>query len=228
MRSRQLNADGQRLAEAMRIAMRTVHSAIEDIKNDTLCGSFRWTSTWNASLIAISAIEKLLEEHPKIEPQMLNFEPGTCVGSLHRGEVDLVLMNEGVDIEGISSTLVFKQDHSVFCSPDHAFASRKNLTLEDLAEEKFAAPIQNENGFFSDGWPQDRPRKVTMQFTQMESGYQACLAGYLLAVLPNNAARGLVPIVKLATQRKIYAIHRETLSKGPAEHMVRLLKNNLL
>lgn len=225
-RSLKLNSDGQKLVVAIRIAMRTINNAIDEIKNESLSGPFRWTSTWSASLFAISAIEDLVKIYPEIEPQMQSFVPALIIASLQRGELDLGLMHEPVNIEGLTCTLVHEQKYSVFCSPDHELAQKENLKLSDLCESNFVVPIRNNLGFYSDGWPQYLPRKVTMQFTQMESGYQACLAGHALAVLPNTAAKGLVALVPIDTKRNIYAIHRKTLTQRAPEHIVQFLKSN--
>ena len=222
-RSIKLNSDGQHLVEAVRIAMRTIHSAVEALIDESLRGDFRWTSTWNASGRALDATAALIDTHPQISPLMLPFAPLDYVGQLHRGELDFALVNTPVNIEGIASTLIAEEGHSVFCSPNHILATAQNLSLSDLGTYAFGAPLADENGFFADGWPAEYNRRVTMQFTQMESGYQACLAGHVLAVLPNNAAEGLIALTEMDSRRQIYGIHRKTILPGPSELLVELL-----
>lgn len=222
-RSIKLNSDGQHLVEAVRIAMRTVHAAVEAIIDENLRGPFRWTSTWNASGRALAATSKLIAIHPQVSSQMFAFIAANYVAQLHRGELDFALVNTPVNVKGITSTLIAEEGHSVFCSPDHPLAKAEKLSLSDFGDYAFAAPVVDERGLFDDGWPLSAPRNVTMQFMQMESGYQACLAGYVLAVLPNNAAKGLIALAPIGSRRKIYGVHRETIIPGPSELLVELL-----
>lgn len=216
-RSLQLNDDGRALAAAVRTAMRTVHSALVELADETFHGPFRWASMWSMTRVVVDVLAKVVEEHPWLVPTMLPINPDDVVSPLLRGEVDLIVVTHRVDVEGVTATLLGHLSHSVFCGPQHPLAAQGSASWEELADHAFATSLADSNGVFHDGWPAERPRRVVFQFAQMEAGYQACHAGHVLAVLPDNVAAGLVRLQPIDTSPAVFALHRQTIVPGPAE-----------
>lgn len=216
-RSLQLNDDGRALAAAVRTAMRTVHSALVDLSDETFRGPLRWASMWSMTRLVVDVLADLVNEHPRVLPQMFPIKPGDVVSPLLRGELDLVVVTQRVEADGVTTTKLGHLPHSVFCGPDHALAAGGSASWEVLAEHPFAAPLPDAMGVFHDGWPQDVARNITFQFAQMEAGYQACYAGHVLAVLPDNVATGLVRLHEIDVAPAVFALHRETITPGPVE-----------
>jgi DNA-binding transcriptional LysR family regulator len=216
-RSITLNEDGRRLAIAVRMAMRTVHTALEELAEERFQGLFRWTSTWSMSSIIVDVLADVLVEHPRLMPQMHPIGVDDTVARLLRGELDLAVTMQPVDITDLVSVRLGTIPHSVYCGPTHALFGKENVPWSDFTEHRFAAPVATASGTFDDGWPKDQPRNVAMQFAQMEVGYQACQSGRLLAVLPDNVARGLWPLKAIDSAPSAYAVHRRSETPGPAE-----------
>lgn len=217
-RSLQLNDDGRALAAAVRTAMRTVHSALVDLSDETFRGPLRWASMWSMTRHVVDVLAEVVEEHPRLLPQMFPIRPDDVVAPLLKGELDLIVVTSRVEAEGVTTTRLGHLPHSVFCGPTHVLADREGrATWKELAAHPFATPLPDASGVFHDGWPQDRERRITFQFAQMEAGYQACHAGHVLAVLPDNVATGLVRLHEIDIAPAVFALHRETIVPGPPE-----------
>ena len=216
-RSLQLNDDGRALAAAVRTAMRTVHSALVDLSDETFRGPLRWASMWSMTRLVVDVLAEVVAEHPRLLPQMYPIRPADVVSPLLRGELDLVVVTSRVEADGITTTKLGHLAHSVFCGPNHPLAAKGSATFEELAKYPFATPLPDAAGVFHDGWPEDRERNITFQFAQMEAGYQACHAGHVLAVLPDNVAMNLVRLREIDTAPSVFALHRETIVPGPPE-----------
>ena len=219
-RNIRLNDDGERLVQAVRLAMRTVHDALEELRGEAYRGTFRWTATWSLSRLVVDVLQQMAQDHPQWVPQMFPINADDCVGQLQRGELDLVVLTGRVDVPGLALSELGVLPHSVFCGPSHTLAGADEVGWKEMAEHPFAAPIADAKGTFGDGWPAQKPRRVTMQFAQMEVGYQACLAGHVLAVLPDHVAAGLHKLRSIRNAPMAYAVHRATITAGPPEEVV--------
>lgn len=219
-RSLVLNDDGQRMLTAVRTAMRTIHDALEALAGEQFRGPFRWASAWSMSRLVVDVLAELVREHPHLQPQMLPVDFDSCAARLLRGELDLVVLTQHVDLPGLTSVELGELPHGVFCGPRHPLWGRAEVEWEELGEHAFAAPIATSWGTFEDGWPQHHPRHVSLQFAQMEVGYAACMAGHVLAVLPENVAEGLHRLRPVEAVPTAYAVHRETIAPGLAEEVV--------
>ncbi len=216
-RTMQLNEDGRRLSIAIRMAMRTVHTALEELAEERFLGLFRWTSTWSMSRIAVDVLVDIVADHPRLLPQMHPMGVDDSVARLQRGELDLAILMHRVEIIDLVSVRLGTLPHGVYCGSTHPLFGQSDVTWGEMAKHRFAAPVATSAGTFEDGWPADRDRQVVMQFAQMEAGYQACQSGYLLAVLPDNVAEGLWRLKNIESAPSAYVVHRRSETPGPAE-----------
>lgn len=226
-RSLELNDDGLVLAAAVRVAMRTIHDALSELDDATYRGHFKWASIWSMSGLVLDVLAEAIQDHPRLIPIMLPIHPDDVVSPLLRGELDLIVTTQRVEVEGVKATRLGQLTHSIYCGPNHVLATKNTVSWDDLTKHAFAAPIANIHGVFEDGWPPEKQRKVVFQFSQMESGYQACLAGHVLAVLPDKVALGLVKLKAVEASPSVYALHRTTLSPGVVENITEKLASLL-
>ncbi len=229
-RTMKLNENGQRLLGAVRESMRRVDDAMEANRTGELTGVLRWTSNWSLSGLVLSGLKNLVTQHPKVLPRMLPLEEG-FPQALLRGDLDIAIITGTVNLNGINATEIGPVPHSVYCGKGHPLYKKKDVKLDDVAGQAFAAPVQTLQGMYEDGWPSAAPRKVEMEFSQMSVGFRACRDHGLLAVLPDDVGRdekGLKRLVGLDASPTAYALHRTSIrDDGPVELFVKELQRAL-
>ena len=223
-RSIVLNEKGHRLLAAVRESMRRVDDVIDANNQETFSGAVRWTCNWSLTGMVLDTLRQMVTEHPALLPKMVTLEPNDLAHQLLRGELDVAVINNLVDIEGLTSTKLGEVPHAVFCGREHPLYGRKQTTLEQLAEHAFAAPTATPNGVYEDGWPNHITRHVVMEFSQMSVGFRACRDHALLAVLPDDVAEdedGLWRLMPIQGTQTAYALHRQALhDDGPVQLLV--------
>jgi DNA-binding transcriptional LysR family regulator len=134
-----LNAHAPTILGAVRTAEADLR-AIAGLEAGTLrVGAFlsAWTSFVPAAIAEFSAA------HPNIQVDVAQHEPTGSLPRLVAGELDLavVWLHEGEELDPRLRRITLTDDHYRVVLPErHRLARRKEIRLEQLAEERFAAP----------------------------------------------------------------------------------------
>jgi DNA-binding transcriptional LysR family regulator len=223
-----LNDDGAVFLEAVRSAMRNVHNAVEHVQEKGPGGVFSWAAPWFISEPIIHSLSRLIEEYPRIIPRMVGLDDGDVIERLKRGQLDFVVTTQEIVSNGIQTVELAQISQAVYCSLSHPLAKEPcgEVAWSTLADYPFAAP-EPISGVIPDGWPQSRKRRIAMYFSRMESGYQACKAGHLIAVLPENVGEGLFKLRSLENPRSIFALFRESSTVSTSFLLTQMLTKHL-
>jgi DNA-binding transcriptional LysR family regulator len=101
------------------------------------------------------ALARFVAAHPGVDVHVEQVEPEEALPRLRAGDLDVVvtwtfyhatLPPEGVDEAGIERRLLAHDRFRLALPADHRLARRRRLTLDDLADEAFTAPVEAPGG----------------------------------------------------------------------------------
>ena len=193
-RSLELNADGQRFLGQVRDGMRRIHEGLMQLQVGELAGHLRVSS---AGLLTrtcvVPAMQALKNQHPALHPELHVIAQPEIASALLQGKIDLAFLSTPINHEHLEIVLLGHASNGIYCGRDHdlaqhASAASAPLSLEDLDEYEFLAPVPDADGNTYEGWPLERPRAVALRLNSMKLGAEVCAEGRYLAVLPDVVA----------------------------------------
>lgn len=191
-RSLLLTAKGRQFLDALRTVMRQLDDAVEDLDQREPRGPLRIASVTAVLVDLVAPAARALgQRFPDLQPQLLT-KTDSIVPRLLAGEIDVAFVHHGVTLPGIHCERLALLPRSVYCSTEHPLARLRTVTPELLAAHPFVTATADPLGQTLDGWPEAWPRQVALQTDQLTIGYEMCLSGTMLAVLPDllSARRG--------------------------------------
>jgi DNA-binding transcriptional LysR family regulator len=185
-----LNAAGKKLLVAVRASMTLVDEALLSLGPGQFVGPVHVSVPGAfAPIFVLPAAAKLAEQYPDLVVVVTSHPPAELRSLLLRGELDLALIDGGVEIADLEVERLVPIEHAVYCGETHPLRHRAPAS-DELAEHRFVAPLPDEQGVTPDGWPAHLSRAVALRASQMQVGIDACRSGDYLAVLPTLVARG--------------------------------------
>ncbi|MEZ4235363.1 MAG: LysR family transcriptional regulator [Myxococcota bacterium] len=224
-RGLQLNAAGARLLGAVRIAMRVVHDAVQDVE----AGLQLDVTVASAGVFTVTGLCPMLEQltgsHPNVRPRVRTSPLIDPAGDLLQGHVDLVFTSSALFRDGLTTVPLCKVTTGVYCAAGHPLFGRTDVDRDEIGRHPFVAPPSDAQGVPIDGWPGEWRRKVAVEVDRQAIGIDIALGGSLLAVLPDLMVRSHPQLWRLPldvpSTTAVFAIHRETVSApGPVEAAV--------
>ena len=208
----QLNGVGREFLTTVRSSMRQVHGALARVGAPGTGVEVRVAGSGLATIAcAVPMLMNMRERLPKAVAQIHIVEPADVASGLLRGDIDLAVLSQAVTDDELVCVRLGHATNGLYCGPNHPLAGSRYVDLHELQDEEFIAPLPNELGATSEGWPPELPRRVVLRAQQMHVGAEACRAGRLLAVLPDHVGR-LHGLTRLPTQSlsviPIFAVHR--------------------
>lgn len=191
-RSLLLTAKGRQFLNALRTVMRQLDDAVEDLDQREPRGPLRIASVTAVLVDLVAPAARALgQRFPDLQPQLLT-KTDSIVPRLLAGELDVAFVHHGITLPGIHCERLALLPRSVYCSTEHPLARLWTVTPELLAAHPFVTATADPHGQTPDGWPAAWPRLVALQTDQLTIGYEMCLSGTMLAVLPDllSARRG--------------------------------------
>ena len=212
-----LDDKGERFLESLRQAMRLVHEAMLDVRQEGLIGRLHIISAGVVTTAhLVPALAELQRDHPKLMAQ-IESETKDVTQRLLSGRTDLFLSSAAFSHPRLEIELLGTVHSSVYCGTEHPLCGRDPIELDDLASYPFVAPPPDERGTPQDGWPVHLPRMIGMLVDRMRIGCAVCAHAHLLAVLPDPIAmeygQGAVhrlPI-DIIPPAQVYAVRRRPL-----------------
>lgn len=184
-RSLLLTPKGRQFLGALRTVMRQLDDAVEDLGQREPHGLLRIASVTAVLVDVVApAVRWLGQRHPGLQPQLLT-KTDSVVPRLLAGEIDVAFVHHGITLPGIHCERLALLSRSVYCSKEHPLAALRAVDPGLLAAHPFVTATSDSLGHTPDGWPEAWPRQVALQTDQMTIGYEMCLTGTMLAVLPD-------------------------------------------
>ena len=214
----QLNAAGESLLARVRDAMRLAHHGVLEACDETLVGPLRVFSGGLITPLHVEpALERMRKDYPELTAYLRSVLRDGIIEDLLRGRIDVAFQSEPVAHPRITTTYLGEAGNGVYCGPGHPLHRKRRVTIEQILEHAFAAPVPDADGSTSDGWPARLQRRVGLYADHMAVGIRACQRGRLLSVLPDaiGAEHGLrrLPMEDLPNA-PMYVMHRPFLAEG--------------
>jgi DNA-binding transcriptional LysR family regulator len=164
-----LTRDGRVLLRGLRDAMRILDEAVEAIQREKPSGPAIISATSElATPFAIPALHRLLAAAPDLVPQLRIDAASEQPALLERGAIDVALCCESFPGDDVVVTAIGEVTRGAY----------GRQAARPAADPAYVA-------YPRDGWPPDRPRRVSMHVPDVDRAAAACLDGQLLAVMPD-------------------------------------------
>lgn len=174
-----------------------------------------------------SATKAFSEMHPEVEVRVEYASPSRVLDLASSGEVDLGLVSYPRGTRTVRAVLWQKEPMRLISSPEHPFASRRDVTLSELHQLPmigFEGGLKVRRGI--DQYLAKfgvRPR-ITMEFDNLDSIIRAIEANHGIGILPEAAVRretanGSLRVVacsELMLQRPLGIVRRRSRRLSPA------------
>jgi DNA-binding transcriptional LysR family regulator len=106
------------------------------------------TSPSNAELFVPEACSALFMEAPKVTVNIAVLDNDALLPALRKGDLDIAVTHTQQFSQPDITQERFREDEFVvYCASSHRLAKRKSVTLEDLAQERWAAAISAAGAF---------------------------------------------------------------------------------
>ena len=222
----ELNEAGEKFLGAVRDAMRLIHEGMLEVKSEQLVGTLRIASAGLVTQYVIPALTELQDENDNLVPWLTTAVPAEIPNQLMRGELDVAFVCIPMADDRLSIQHIGSATNGIYCGEKHALRDRAELTIEEVVEHSFIAPVPAVDGQTKEGWPPAITRRIAMHVDQMRLGVDICARGELLAVFPDSVARAhpdaqlhRLPVDVLPTT-DIFAAMRPALGRQNSAAMV--------
>ena len=228
----ELNAAGESLLARVRDGMRIVHDGVLEACDRMLVGPLRVFSAGVITPLHVEpALARMRATHPQLVAYLRTVVKEGVVEDLLGGRIDLAFQSEPVTSEHVETEHLGNASNGVYCGRDHPLFKKRSLTLERILEHSFVAPVPDEFGQTSDGWPARLRRQVSLYTDHMAVGIRACDQGRLLAVLPDAIGKRhrlrRLPMDDLPGS-PVFVMHRVFLaSEGRAGLFLRYVREHI-
>jgi DNA-binding transcriptional LysR family regulator len=103
----------------------------------------------NAEVLLPEACSRLLMEAPKVTLHVAVLDNDALLPALRKGDLDVAVMHTQQFLQPDLTQEVFREDEFVmYCASSHRLAKRKSITLDDLAQERWAISAASAFGPF--------------------------------------------------------------------------------
>jgi LysR family transcriptional regulator for metE and metH len=90
-----------------------------------------------AKYFAPTLLAAFMKRHPQVDMRLQIGNRATVIAALRDLEIDFAVTGRPPEEFEVESTAIAKHPHVIVAPPDHALASRNNISFKTLAEEKF-------------------------------------------------------------------------------------------
>jgi len=88
------------------------------------------------SFLCLKSIPAFIEENSDIRLEIVEDNAYVLYDMLQKNEIDLAITTEPIDHKDIITNKIYKDSIACYVRQDHPFAQRKNVSLEDISNEK--------------------------------------------------------------------------------------------
>jgi DNA-binding transcriptional LysR family regulator len=222
-----LNDRGALLLEAVRDAMRGVHSALEFIDDELFVGPVRVSVPlqW-LGLVIPSVTDELASRYPGLVVEAVALTAPEIPIALRQGAIDVGLADGATRGERLVCDLVREYSLGVYVSSRHPLGKQHRPSWKDVAASEYVAI----GHYGSDVWQlaNTTPR---VRVDDLATAAQICERRRAITVIPDALAKplGLTRLhLTLGATTPLYLLHRPTLTiPGRTEAVVNALRATL-
>ncbi len=190
-RGLRLNEDGERFLASVRTAMRHVDDGLDHLVAPDHVPPLRVTAVGVLTYLALPVIQGLRREEPTLVAYFQRERPDAVARAILRGDLDIAMIPEPPRVTGIEIEELGTGTNGIYCGRGHPLYEAPDVPLAEVVEHDFAAPVPRDVGPRADGWPPSLDRTVAMYVNDVRVAVDACVAGRVLAVLPDFVAGSL-------------------------------------
>lgn len=231
-----LNSDGERFLAAVRASMRILDDGYQELVQPDAPDPLQLSCVGVLTYLLLPVLDEIRAAQPGFVGYLQRERPAGIATAIQSGQLDLALLpdpprDDDLDIEELGQST-----NGIYCGPTHALAGTRRPSLERILEHDFAAPVPRDVGPRADQWPPSIRRRVSMYVNDVRVAVDACVAGSVLAVLPDFIAASLPESMRLhrlpddlVPPTTYYAVRRVRLREGQrADQVVAGIRRLLL
>jgi len=231
--------------EAVSTHARRLRLSVEDISREVAdlsagrAGYLRiGTGAGSALHLVPTTYAALLKEAPKVIMKMVTGERHVVLEALANGELDVVLTTiQGPGYENLVEDFLYDQSFVVYASANHRLTKRRQVTLADLVQERWAlTPIENfavqrlSRLFRESGLP---PPSIALETTNMQTTHTLIAVSELLGFTSRQTVRyaaahypiAELRVMDLSVTRPVGVVYRKDAYLSPtARRFIEILK----
>lgn len=194
-----------------------VKNTIESIKGDVK-GPLRLSVVTTSKYFMPHLLGTFLNQYPEVEPKLVFTNRSKVIQRLHNNDDDFVVMGQIPEDEKLETYPFLENILVPVAHPDHPIASKKNITLKELAEHRFLVREEGSGTRLVFDRLLDKNALTVepyMQLGSSEALKQAVMAGLGVAILSLHSLRLELAAKKLVIldvegfplKRRWYAVH---------------------
>lgn len=186
-RGLQLTDAGERLLNALRQGMRSIHEGVAAVETGEFVRQITVaTSTPFARELVLPAVR--LVRQLTLTPAIQSVDPDRVITELLGGSIDLALMIHPPASPDILAEPLMDVAQGVYCGRGHPLFDAQQISLDHVLSFAFVGPPAG----VDDGWPPELPRTIGLAIEQLSLAIDACAEGDVLGVFPDLTARRAV------------------------------------
>jgi len=225
-------------ARRLRLSVEDISREVADLREGR-AGHLRIGTGVGAALYLVPrACAALLKEAPKVTLKIVASERHALLTSLCNAELDLVVnIVQASRYENLFEDYLYDQPFVVYASANHRLANRKQVTLVDLAQERWALSLSDSwaeqylsRVFGDNGLP---PPSIALETTNLPTRHHLIAASELLGFSSRQSMQYFAaqfPVVELRVKdltvtRRIGVMYRKDAYLSPAaRRFIEILK----
>jgi DNA-binding transcriptional LysR family regulator len=135
-------------------------------------------------------MKTLLEQHIRLQAEIIHLEPSVALDRLASGTLDVFLGHNISVGEPLIAARLADLRIGIYAGVGHPLHGRKDVSAEEIAEHPFAA--QSRPGLMRSIWPAKVKRRVNLETDSHAVALEACLDGSHLMAMERLIARPFV------------------------------------
>ncbi len=226
-----LTAVGEEIVDRARRIMEASEEVVELARShqDPLCGRLRVALLPTIGPYLLPQVAPLIRRAlPRLQLHLYEYQTAPMIGKLHGGELDLGILALPLELDGLESRALYREEFLLAVPHRHRLAAQERVRIGDLRDERL---LLLEEGHCLRDQALEVCSRVGLRDSQdfratsLETLRQMVAAGAGVTLLPELAGRGayrsgrgvvLRPFVRPAPARQVGAIWRRTTPRRAA------------
>jgi len=184
-----LNAHGRRLLSGMTSAHAALSASLAALSSGELEGPVYVCACGPlAQVLVVPAMRDLQMQSAKLVPYVYGYDVAEATDLVRGGQLDVVFGSVRVEASDLSTTFLGETSNGVYCGTRHPLFSSAVVRTEDVLQHPFVASCSPTDGKPNDSFLPGVDRRVDLYVHQGHVMLELCVAGHVLAVLPDFVA----------------------------------------
>ena len=188
-----LNAQGRRLLAGMTSAYAALSASLAALSSGELEGPIYACACGPlAQVLVVPALRDLQQQSAKLVPYVYGYDADEAIALVRAAQLDVVFSSARIDASDLSTRFLGETSSGVYCGREHPLFARRDVRADDVLRHAFVATCSPGDGKPNDSFLPDVERQVDLYVHHGHVMLELCLAGHLLAVLPDFTAESHV------------------------------------